>query len=159
LAKHGPTWRDGTALYYALHVDQFATSLGRLLLTAPAWLLRGLTWLTRSIELAAAPLILLPVLQPYLRRIAAGLLTGLHVAMAVTMNLGTFPWVMIATFSLLLSARDWELLQKLSRRLLRLAAPSRHEPSVGEDRGPTRAGWLFNLLVAFGFVSTALDSY
>src|SRR5262249_6074255 len=143
---------------YVMQLDQFATSLGRYLLGFPGWLLAALTWLSRSIELAAAPLILLPVLRPHLRRVAILLLTGLHLGIALTMTLGTFPWVMIATFSLLVSARDWERLRTVASRFASLS--QRCPPaSECEPLGPTRASWAVTVPLACAAAAIALDSY
>jgi predicted DCC family thiol-disulfide oxidoreductase YuxK len=68
------------------------------------------------VEYAAPLLILSPLPQPLFRRLALVLLTALHLAMALTLSLGSFPFVMIATYALLLRQEDWTLVRRLARR-------------------------------------------
>src|SRR5258708_35125573 len=109
-AKHGTTWKNGTALYYALSVDQFATDLGRWVSGQSLSFIKVLTWGTLAVEFAALPLILFPFGQPYLRRVIIGCLLLVHLGIAATMHLGTFSVAMVSTYSLLLLPRDWEML-------------------------------------------------
>jgi predicted DCC family thiol-disulfide oxidoreductase YuxK len=106
-AKSGVTWWDGTALYYTLNYDQAASPLGQWLSAQPLFLIKVLTWGTLALEFAALPLLLLPVGQPWLRRLAILLLVPLHLGIWLTMNLGSFSFVMIAAYALLLSSREW----------------------------------------------------
>jgi predicted DCC family thiol-disulfide oxidoreductase YuxK len=114
--KHGQEWINGTALYYTLHIDQFVTPLGAWVATLPLDLLRVLTWGTLALEVAAAPLILLPIAQPLLRRVAMIGLTALHAGTWLTMELGSFPFVMISSYALLLQPADWECIRRWSLR-------------------------------------------
>src|SRR4051794_33546249 len=50
MMKHGQDWRDGTAVYYALSLEQMSTPLGRLMLHAPFWALRFLSYMTLAVE-------------------------------------------------------------------------------------------------------------
>lgn len=111
-AKHGPSWKNGTALYYALSVDQFVTDFGRWVAAQPLPWIKGLTWGTLALEFAALPLILLPFGQPYLRRVLIVSMTLLHLGIAATMRLGSFSAAMICSYALLLSPRDWDLLKQ-----------------------------------------------
>jgi predicted DCC family thiol-disulfide oxidoreductase YuxK len=107
LAKSGETWRNGTAVYYALQLDQYATPFGRWLGEQPIAVSRLLTWGTLGLEFAVLPLVMLPWGQPWLRRAAVVGLTVMHLGTWATLELGPFPFVMIATFVLLLGRRDW----------------------------------------------------
>ena len=50
VAKSGETWRDGTALYYALQMDQHLLPIGRIVREWSLETLKWLTWLTLAIE-------------------------------------------------------------------------------------------------------------
>jgi hypothetical protein len=113
IAKHGSTWKSGTALYYALNLDHIARPLGQWLVTQPSWLIKTLTWGTLVLEFAALPLILLPFGQPWLRRAAIVSLTGLHLGIALTTTLAMFPAAMIATYALLLLPAEWECISRV----------------------------------------------
>ncbi len=114
--KYGPTWIDGTALYHALHIDYFTRPLGAWARDLPLWFIKTMTWGTLGLEFIVLPLLLVPVLQPLLRRMTIVALTGLHLGIWLLMDLGSFPFVMIGTFTLLLSSADCELLSRWALR-------------------------------------------
>jgi predicted DCC family thiol-disulfide oxidoreductase YuxK len=116
-AKYGITWKDGTALYYALNFDQLSRPFGRWIATQPLSLIRVMTWTTLGLEFVVLPTLLIPFAQPLLRRIAICALAALNLGIAMTMDIGAFPWVMTATFSLLLSSQDWALIPPRPRKL------------------------------------------
>lgn len=121
ISKSGENWRNGTALYYALHFTHFMTPFGKLLLQQPLWVLKGMNWFTLAVEYLAFPLIFLPVLQPFLRRLCILLLGLLQAGIGVFMDVGHFPWVMIGLTSLLLMEEDWKL---ITRFFLRWSRPA-----------------------------------
>ncbi len=114
--KHGDKWKDGTALYYALKLEYFATPLGSWLEARPLWLIQIVSWGTLAIEFAAGQFILLPVAQPTLRRLAILALTGLHLGIWCTMSLASFSLAMIASYVLLLLPEDWEVIRRFTLR-------------------------------------------
>ncbi|HEX8706708.1 MAG TPA: HTTM domain-containing protein [Pyrinomonadaceae bacterium] len=123
LVKSGDSWLDGSALYYTMHLDQIALPTGHWLSQQPMWLIKMLTWSTLVIEFLALPLILLPWCQPLLRRTAVLCLTAMHLGIWMTINIGTFPLVMISLNALLLDSAFWDSLRRqVSHRFLRLAA-------------------------------------
>lgn len=103
LEKWGPNWWNGEAFYYAMHLDMFATPLALALRDEmPMALSEGLTAMTLCIEFLAPLLILSPTRTTACRRLAAGLLTCLHLGIALMVEIGLFPYVMFATFTLLI---------------------------------------------------------
>lgn len=95
----GSTWREGTALYYALSSGNFqrlpAAWLEPLLSSAAGQgLLRASTWLTLGWELAFAPLLLF---APTRRAV---LIVGLvvHTGILLTMTVGSFSPIMVWTY-------------------------------------------------------------
>ena len=114
-AKCGTEWFDGTALWYALQLDQFATPLGKWLADQPLPALKALTHATLWMEYCAL-LFLLPIAQPLVRRVVMVCLTLLHLGISATMSIGSFPFVMIATYSLLLLPADWERIRRAALR-------------------------------------------
>ena len=112
VVKHGETWRDGTAVYYALHLDHFATPMGVWLRERPLGLLRGIAWGTLALEYAALPLLLFPWGRPWVRRLTILALAGMHVGFSLTMTIGTFSASMIAALALCLSGRDWDWIER-----------------------------------------------
>lgn len=181
-AKHGPTWKNGTALYYALSVDQFATDFGRWLAGQSLTWIKSLTWTTLALEFAVLPLILFPFGQPYLRRMVIVCITLLHLGIATTMHLGSFSAAMISSCVLLLTPRDWEMvrrwpgaakLQQIANQIEgRLRSWLSQVPATGQGPGPVTAaplrtarpfGWAHwvapNLFVLVLFASFTLDGF
>jgi hypothetical protein len=134
VAKTGPAWHDGTAVYYALQLDQFASPLGVAVRAAPLWLLKTLSYGTFALEWAALPLILSPVAQPWLRGLTLLALVGFHLGTAVTMTLGSFPFVMCASFLPLVRPSDWDDLQRLFDRRRGGATPGGATPAAAAPR-------------------------
>jgi hypothetical protein len=89
----GPTWRDGSAVHYALNLDIFNRFPGEIPPSA-AWILMGATYGVLAWELA------FPVLVCFRRTrrftLAAGV--ALHLGLWATLELGTFSWIMIASY-------------------------------------------------------------
>ena len=169
MAKHGTTWKDGTALYYALNLDQIARPLSQWLLTQPLWLIKALTWGTLVLEFAALPLILCPFGQPWPRRAAIVSLATLHVGIALTTTLVMFPAAMIATYALLLLPEDWERLGQwravrwLGTVGLGFGERCRDRLGFGHENVTPAAGvsgrWAANLAVGVLFVAFTVDAY
>jgi hypothetical protein len=67
--KNSPVWHaDGSALWYALNIEQYETVLGRLFLQiAPIWLLKIATWASLGLEAIGPSLIFLPYRVPQVR--------------------------------------------------------------------------------------------
>ena len=114
LLKSGPEWtRDGTALYYAFSLDQVLMPGGRLLYPYPE-LLRFLTFATYYTELLLPFALFLPVGVARWRLLVVGVLFGFHLGISLTLFVGIFFLVNMASVLGLLPAvaLDW-----LTRRL------------------------------------------
>ncbi|WP_151088143.1 HTTM domain-containing protein [Hymenobacter baengnokdamensis] len=115
LLKSGPEWtRDGTALYYALSLDQLLLPGGRLLYPHPD-LLRVLTFATWYIELLLPLALFIPFGVKWWRLLVIGVLVGFHLGISLTLFVGIFFIVNIVSVLGLLPpvALDW-----LTRRLV-----------------------------------------
>lgn len=111
----GETWRDGTAVHFALGNDHdYTRVLGHLVRSIP-WCTTAATYMTLVIEAAFLPLVFLPFWQP--RAKAMGLVSGaaMHVGIWLTMCVGEFSWLMIATYPLLFEPSwvDWTVARVL----------------------------------------------
>lgn len=90
LMKTGPEWTtEGTAVYYALSLDQLVLPLGKLLYPYSD-LLRFMTFSVWWVELLLPLLILLPTRSYWPRTIAIVGLAGLHLGFALTLFVGLF---------------------------------------------------------------------
>jgi len=93
ILKSGPEWRiDGTAIYYALSVEQITGSIGRYLLQFPA-LLRVLTFAVIGIEAIGPLLLFCPVATGPVRTAGVLLIMSLHFGILLTMIIWFFPWL------------------------------------------------------------------
>ncbi len=128
--KSGPTWREGSAVHYILWQNSGNTFLGGWLRHhEPGWLSPLLTYGTLVFEFGAPLLILTPFFQTWPRRILMAAMWGFHSGIALLISLGTFSYVMIAYSTLFVSARDWEVLERVVPRWL-AAARRRLPPAL-----------------------------
>jgi len=110
-SKNGLAWRDGSAVYYALHQDKLVTWLG-------VWMrehlsistLRLLTWSTLATEWLGFALIITPFCVKEARLLAVCIMPSLHLGFALGINVGGFSPAMISFFPLLLRAEHWQWL-------------------------------------------------
>jgi predicted DCC family thiol-disulfide oxidoreductase YuxK len=112
--KSGPTWRDGSAVHYVLWQERIVTWLGVQIRThVPYVFTKLLTQGTLVIEASAAFLILSPIFWRWTRFAAALLVFGLHVGIAVMVNLGIFSYAMMAFEPFLVTEAQWTLFARL----------------------------------------------
>jgi len=116
LGKDYETWvRKGTAVSLALHLDYFATHLGKAMLQFPGFLKLAsvYTWWLENV----GPLLLLsPIHNSRVRLVAIPAFMSLHAALFLFMVIGAFPLLMIACWLLFLPPLFWSWLEKLPRR-------------------------------------------
>lgn len=121
--KQGPTWREGSAVYYTLHLDRLATWFAVWLRGwIPPWLARDLSYGTLSIEWSLPFLLLSPFAVRSCRRLAILLVVALHTGFASCLNLGIFVPAMIAYTPNFVHSADWDALERWWGRNPRRAA-------------------------------------
>jgi predicted DCC family thiol-disulfide oxidoreductase YuxK len=114
--KMHPIWiTDRTAVYYALSLDQFVTSFGKLLLGFPVFL-GAMTTGTLILEALGPLLVLSPVATGPLRLIAVAAFLTFHAGLGLSLHLGLFPWVCAAAWTVFLPGMFWDFLARRSRR-------------------------------------------
>lgn len=108
LLKSGVEWiPDGTAVYFALHIDTFATPLAHILRQYGP-VLRILTYYVWVVELVAPLMALSLFWFVPLRLVAQLLLASLHTGFIFFLELGTFPFVSLTSLTLLTQAAVWD---------------------------------------------------
>ena len=90
-ARVVPLGWKGTAVRYALEIDQYSQPLGKWLLEGPMIWLQMLTWITLLVEWFG-PLMLL-ARSVRIRWMGVASLAFLQLGFLLTMDLGWFPWV------------------------------------------------------------------
>ena len=110
LLKTGNEWfPDGTAIYYALQLDQFATYFGKFLLNFPN-LLFYMTHFVYFLELIGPFLLFMPFFFNKIRITTTFAFIITLRGMALSLRLGHFPFVGIAGFVLFLPSVFWDKL-------------------------------------------------
>ena len=90
LLKESPEWHsEGSALYYALSIDQIRLPLGTIIYQYPS-LLKILTHLVYYIELIPPLFFVLPFLHSKIRLIGVVCIAALHLGIASTLYVGLF---------------------------------------------------------------------
>lgn len=108
LLKSGPEWRtEGSAIYYALSIDQFATPLGHFLLQFPA-LLKFLTHAVFGLEAVGPFLLFSPVFTAPLRTVTVFAFCLMQLGIGFNMELGLFPWVSVVALLGFLPSWVWD---------------------------------------------------
>ncbi len=107
--KTDASWRvDGTALGYALSIDQLSRPLGRFLLGFPD-LLRPLTFFTLALERFGPFVALLPFWR--LRTGMVIIFIVFHLVMGLCLTLGIFTWIAPVAWLLFIPSDTWNWLE------------------------------------------------
>ncbi|MBI3927384.1 MAG: HTTM domain-containing protein [Armatimonadetes bacterium] len=153
LHKTGKEWMsDGSAVYYALQIDQLVTPAGQYLGTFYA-LTVALTLAVYWFQILAPCLLFSPVANGPLRTVAVFGFVAMHLGFAMCLGLGIFPWIAICTVLGVLPSWFWERLgARWSRhRLEELPARLANRLGLAEESEkpiPVQPGPAGNLLVA-----------
>lgn len=116
--KITPYWLDThLAVYYSLNIDQYVKPLG-------VWarqfvgMTKFFTVYTLFIEIMGPLMALVPFRWGWIRFIGAAAMINLHQGLFVTLEIGYFPWVCMASWLAFFPSCVWDLLSKLfSKRL------------------------------------------
>jgi predicted DCC family thiol-disulfide oxidoreductase YuxK len=112
--KSGETWHTGTAIHYVLWQERIVTTIGLWAReNLPFGLWKALAQGTLIVEGAAPFLLLSPVMRSWTRAVAIFALGGLHVGIALVVNVGIFSGSMMAFYPLLLTPTHWQWLGRL----------------------------------------------
>jgi hypothetical protein len=124
LRQSGPSWQDGTALYYALRQNPWVTDLGAWIgQNIPAADLRTASFAYRAIEIFLGVLVLVPIAAA--RRASIVLLAAFHLGSRLLWNHGLYEWAMLGVLPLFVSSRDWDALEARIPVLRRVPAARR----------------------------------
>jgi hypothetical protein len=141
-------WRDGTAVYYALSIDLFATPTAHFLLQFPT-LLKGMTYGTLVLEAFGPVLLFVPFRHGPVRCAVVVAFVLFHLlGLGLCLELGIFPYVCAVAWLALLPGWFWQRAWVV--RLGRLAGSSPATPAGTEPRPAVlRAPAALNALALF----------
>lgn len=118
LSKDGDAWRKGEAVYFALHLDKYATPLGVYMREhLPREGFAVLSYGTLVVEWLGAALIISPLFVNHTRLLAVLLMPMLHLSFGFGLNLGAFSPAMISFYPLLLTPAHWARIERWFSRL------------------------------------------
>jgi predicted DCC family thiol-disulfide oxidoreductase YuxK len=107
IRQSGPAWTEGTALYYALHHNLWASDFGFAFAKgASAATLKLLTTLYRNAELVLGALVLVPV--AIVRRLTVASLVVFHVVSALLFDVGPYDLAVLSVTPILFTTSGWE---------------------------------------------------
>jgi hypothetical protein len=108
ILKNAPDWwPDGTAVYYTMELERYASPLGRELLRFPK-LLQALSYFVYFLELLGPLLAFSPWLSRPLRFVVMLCFMGMHAGFVLFMQIGYFPFVSLASLTTLLGGWFWD---------------------------------------------------
>ncbi len=108
LSQSGPSWQDGSALYYALHTDRWTGFLGELERNSmPAGALAVCTRAFRYAEFAVPCLLLLPVARRLSRGLAVAAMLFIGLTVGLLFTFGAYGWAIAAAAALAIPTESW----------------------------------------------------
>ena len=111
LSKSGAEWwREGSAVYYAMSIDYVVTPLGHWLLQLPPAMLKLATWGVLAYEFLGPFLFFIPWFNGPVRTLAVFGFIGLHLSILLTLLIGVFPLISIASSLFFLPSWFWDRL-------------------------------------------------
>lgn len=114
-AKTDRAWHaDGNAALLALMLDQFVTPFGRWLRQFP-WLLTASTHAVLFLERVGSIGLFSPMWNGPVRTGVIAVLVVMHLAFGAALDIGTFPWIMVAFLIALLPSWFWEVIVRRLR--------------------------------------------
>lgn len=159
-------WREASAVYYALSIDQIVAPFGLWLLGFPD-LLALLSRATLALELVGPCLVFVPFLTPWLRLCVIGAFVSFHLGLALCLSIGAFPYISMVSWLVFVPGLVWERGRPLLPKTLRqrfggspgVSGSAAAAPSLAQAPGvspvgpnPVRASRLSQGLAAFFLV-------
>lgn len=120
-----PMWHDGTAIYYALSIDNYANAFAPVLLGFPS-LLKGLTHATLWFEWFGTLLLFCPLFTGPVRTLAVCVFLFMHAGFSASLHLMLFPAVSATAMLPFLPSWFWDRL--VFRRPPRPVPPAEARP-------------------------------
>jgi hypothetical protein len=148
LYKDSPEWRtEGTAVYYSLSLDMYATPLAKYMLQFPQ-ILKVLTLSVFWFEAIGPFFLFFPIFTGPIRTLAVGAFLFFHASLAAHLKIGLFPWIDSAAFLAFLPSWFWDsLVRKIFRRGKAAQLEDAGPPQT--TRAPLKLPAAVNLLIAF----------
>ena len=116
LFKHAPDWAtQGSAVYYALSINQMVTPIGVSLLQFPK-LLQFLTFTIFGFQHVVPLLLFFPYRTNDVRSLTLIALVIMHISFSLCLQIGLFSWIMISGLVAFLPSEFWDGLSSLLQK-------------------------------------------
>lgn len=116
ILKNAPDWwPDGTAVYFTMEIERYASPLGRELAHYPG-LMQALSYFVYFLELLGPLIALSPWAQRPLRFIVMACLMAMHAGFVIFMEIGYFPFVSLTSLTVLLGGWFWDWRTRANER-------------------------------------------
>lgn len=109
ILKSGADWHNGTAVYYALSIDGYATRLGQWLNGFPP-LTTALTHWVYWLELLGPIVVFVPLFSRTLRFLVMAQLMVMHIGFIFCLELGPFPYISLTSLTTFAGGWIWNAL-------------------------------------------------
>ncbi len=111
LKSYGAEWRDGTAVYYALH-HEFWVRPFRVWLRGFPELVKGLNYAVLGLEFLGPLLLFAPLWTVPIRTLTIVAFLGLQLGMSMSIELSLFPWVSSVALIPFIPRTFWDQVQR-----------------------------------------------
>ena len=109
--KNSPVWHtEGTAVHFALRLDRFVTDIGEWVLSLPYDWLTTITSATLFLEQWGPILLFVPFFIAPIRLALVSCFILFHTGLALTLELGIFPFVCMSAWLLVIPGSFWDRL-------------------------------------------------
>ncbi len=113
LHKDSALWfPKGMAVLYVLGHDFLVTSLGTWIYGWPTGILRFFTYSTWLAELVVPLMLLMPFFTTFFRLVGVSILAAMHLGFVLTLKIGLFPLINIASLMIFLPTPFWDFLNQ-----------------------------------------------
>jgi predicted DCC family thiol-disulfide oxidoreductase YuxK len=121
-------WPEGTAVYYALNYDQYATAFAGFLRSLPQQFLKILTFSALGFEWVGPLLIFIPFWNSWFKCLAIVSFILLHLGFGLSFHLGIFPFLSMTHWLPFIPSQVWDRLDR------RVQTPERQGLRIHYDR-------------------------
>jgi predicted DCC family thiol-disulfide oxidoreductase YuxK len=112
LLKNDTAWNgEGNAIAYALQLENFASPIGIFLRKFPVFL-QFLTYSTALLEALGPVIAMIAFQKPLSRIIVIFAFMSLHFGIFLAMNIGLFPWMCLAAWTVFLPGEFWDWIER-----------------------------------------------
>jgi hypothetical protein len=109
--KFHPVWTtEGSAVYYALNCDEYATTIGLQIRQFP-WFLKLATWSTLALELGGPLIVFSPFWTARIRLLTVFAFWLFHFGLGLMMTLGIFPAICMVAWLIYLPTPFWDFVE------------------------------------------------